>query len=712
VATAAPPVPPDEPESELLPDPAADPVLSGEERLPPPAATPGPRRVTPRPASVYNGAGRESSPRPGRVTPRPSLSGPELRPIPRSQNAANTPSPRSPMGYRRLAGEGAPAAPRPGTGIAYPMPGMGTGIGTGMDGALEGDAPPPPGMPRPPAPVHLSPRMTAVFGGLFGLAIFTSVVSVLIQSVPPRNERAIIANTASGSGASGASSADAPPTRESAVHRRVRVALPGPWRLSELEKDPGITVVRGTMDRKSLFDALGEKGVPKSEVYRIGKALEGVRKFEKSRKKDRFAVALADKKVKAFEYEVSPGEVYQAREGDGGLLTGSRLDMKLAEEEFSGAFYVASDVAAAARAAGFEDGVLGALDEALTGHMSTEGFEEGGTVRVIAVEETALGLFSRYKRVVAMEYRPADPAGKPVRIYSFNGQEAHGYWSDKGRQPSSGGWRSPVPGAAVTSPFNPKRLHPVLHTVMPHTGTDFRALTGTPIYAAYRGVISTVGPLGPCGNAVQIEHPGNILTGYCHMSRFANIKAGEHVGTHQLIGFAGATGRVTGPHLHFFAKKNGVFFDAQTLHMDGDRAVPSADRAGFLAAKAELDRRLDAIPLPEPPPEAEKPAVSVPAVGSGEPAGDAPAVASGKEGKGAKEGKEGSTSRRGAMQVGSPEALAAARAEPGIHPSQLIESKGGDEDDDVSPPGSPPPPATTGKGKGKPDPADDEEEEK
>ena len=76
-----------------------------------------------------------------------------------------------------------------------------------------------------------------------------------------------------------------------------------------------------------------------------------MRKFEKSRKKDRFAVALAGKKVKAFEYEVSPSEVYQAREGDGGLLTGSKLDMKVAEEEFSSSFYVGSDVAASSRVA-------------------------------------------------------------------------------------------------------------------------------------------------------------------------------------------------------------------------------------------------------------------------------------------------------------------------------------------------------------------------
>jgi hypothetical protein len=542
--------------------------------------------------------------------------------------------------------------------------------------------------------------MTAVFGALFGLATVSSVVALLIQGSSPRNERAIIAGSATPSATTAPASAV---KGEVPLKKRVRIPIPGPWRLVELEKEPGVTIDRGTMDRRSLFDILGDKGMPKSEAYRVIKSLDGIHSFDKSRKRDRFFVAHTGKRVKAFEYEVSPSEIYQSREGDGGLLSGSKLDMKVAEEEYAGSFYVGSDVGASYRAAGFEDGLLAALDEALAGHMSTEGFEEGGTVRVIAVEETALGLFSRYKRIVAMEYRPPDPAGKAVRIYAFNGEQARGYWDDKGRQPNAGGWRSPCPGAPVTSHFNPKRMHPVLHKIMPHTGTDFGAPMGAPIYAAYKGVIASVGPLGPCGNAVVIDHANGISTGYCHMSRFANVKVGEHVGTRQLIGYVGQTGRATAPHLHFFAKKNNVFFDAQTLHLDGDRPVPIADRGVFLAAKAELDKRLDAVPLPEPP-EPEKPVIAAATSTSSAEPGEIPPAPP----------KEGATARspRRAVQVGSPEALAAARAEPGIHPSQLVEVTG-DEDEDVTPPaGAPLPPAgPKTKPNGKPDPAEEEEDD-
>lgn len=659
------------------------------------------------------------APRVSSTASRPSLSGPDLRPIP-----------RAPISTRRK--DGAPAAPRPGAGITYPMPGEVDDIPD-----LPVTPTPPTGAPRTPGspygerggsplgrgavtidpallrppPVHLSPRMTAIFGGLIGLAAVSAVFALLIQQKPPPNERAIAAGSASAAEASADDARRGPEPAAKKVERK-RNLVPGPWRLAELEKEAGVAVERGQMEKKSLLEALGEKGVPKSEVYRIIKALDGVRKFDKTKKKDKFAVAFdrASKKVRAFEFQTSPSDIWQARADDNGLLTGVKLDMKLGEEEFASAFYIGADVNESLKAAGFEEGLLAALDEALSGHMSTEGFEEGGTVRAITVEETALGAFSRYKRIVAMEYRPADPAGKAVRIYAFNGAEAHGYWDEKGRQPNAAGWRSPVPGAPITSPFNPKRLHPVLHTVMPHTGTDYGAPTGTPIYAAYKGKLLSVGPAGPCGNAIQIQHPGDIVTGYCHMSRFANVKAGEKVGTRQLIGYVGTTGRSTGPHLHFFVKKANVFIDSRTLHIDGDRPVPAGDRAAFLSAKAELDRRLDGIPLPDPPPRKETP-VAAAASASAEPDAEGPPEKVAKAGKEPKEPKD--KSGRRAVQVGSPDALAAARAEPGIHPSQFVESKG--EDDDDGPLDTPEPKGAAPEKKapkGKPDPSDDEDDEK
>ena len=443
--------------------------------------------------------------------------------------------------------------------------------------------------------------MTALFGGLFGLATVTTIIALLIQGVPPRDDRALDSAAAAPS----ASASEAAPADTAArPKKRERVKVPGPWRIADMANDASARVVEDKVGSRSFITALGDKGVPKDQIYRILKAFEGVRKFDKKNRSDRFVVAIDrdTKRVRAFEYVVSAHEVYQAKEVDG-ILTASQLDMKLAEEEVVGAFYVGKNLAKSIEWGGFEPALAKTIDEALAGRMSTEGFEEGGTVRVIATEVTALGEFANYKKLVALEYRPADPSATPVRVYTFDGKGARGYFDDKGRQPDGSGWASPVPGAPITSRYNPKRMHPVLKKVMPHNGTDYGAATGTPIYSVYRGKITQLGPAGPCGNMISIAHPNGIESGYCHMSKFAPaLKVGQKVGTRQLIGFVGTTGRSTGPHLHFWTKRDGKFFDSETLKIDGFRVIPVDERSAFALRKAGLDARLDTIALPEPPP--------------------------------------------------------------------------------------------------------------
>src|SRR6185436_12233875 len=149
-------------------------------------------------------------------------------------------------------------------------------------------------------------------------------------------------------------------------------------------------------------------------------------------------------------------------------------------------------------------------------------------------------------------------------------------------------------------------MHPILHKIMPHQGTDFGAPMGTPVGAAGPGVVHSIGYEGPGGNLVTIEHSGGIQTGYAHLSKFEpGLKVGDHVVAMQIVGYVGSTGRSTGPHLHFSAKKNGVFFDAETLRLDSLRTLPMDERAEFTTIRAKYDTLLDAIALPatveEPP---------------------------------------------------------------------------------------------------------------
>lgn len=482
--------------------------------------------------------------------------------------------------------------------------------------------------------LSLSPRMTALFGGLFGLATVTTIIALLIQGAPPRDDRAAASSVVDPSAAvsAGSSPGAAAAAAPSGPKKRVRTKLPGPWRVADMSKDAGVKLVEDTIGTRSFIAALGEKGVPKDQVYRVLKAFDGIRKFDKTGKKDRFVVALDRKEnaVRGFELIVSPTEVYQAKEVDG-VLTAATLDFQLKEEEVVGSFYVGKNLTKSIEWGGLEPDLVRVIDEAFAGRFSHESLQEGGVVKVVATEVTALGDFVRYKNVIAVEYRTPDPAAPPMRAYTYFGTAAKGYFDEKGRQPDGGGWATPVPGAPITSKFNPKRMHPVLHKVMPHNGTDYGASTGTPVHAVFRGKLTHVGPAGPCGNMIAIMHPNGVESGYCHLHKIApGLKVGGTIGTRQVIGQVGTTGRSTGPHLHFWTKKDGKFFDSETMKIDGFRVIPTDERSGFTARKALLDGRLDAIVMPEPPPVEAKASSTPdddtkPQVGGSESDDDAPA---------------------------------------------------------------------------------------
>jgi len=455
-----------------------------------------------------------------------------------------------------------------------------------------------PGAPLTPPRASLSPTIVALFGTLMGMAVIASITAIAMH-VAPHRETAL---DQGGTPAETSSALANAPARQNAVKKRERQRVPGPWRVSEGAHSPGLRYIEGKVGTDAFLKAVQAAGVPVKETYRIVTAFQGLKSFDHCAKTDRFAALLDTKseRLKAFEYQVSGEEVYQAREGASGLLEASKLDLKIEHTQIAGSLvYDGKSLDDSAEQAGFERGLARVLDKALDGHSAIEDLERGDVIRLIVQEVSVLGEFDRYAGVEALEVRRAK--GEALRVYYFDAPGARGYYDSKGHAPNPGGWRKPIPGAPVTSHFNLKRMHPILHKVMPHLGTDFGAPTGTPIGASAPGVVTFAGFRGATGNFVKLSHPGGVETGYAHCSRLADgLKVGDQVKRMQIIGYVGSTGRSTGPHLHFSASKNGEFFDAEKLDLDGMRTLAGADRLTFDGVMAKYNPLLDAIALPEP----------------------------------------------------------------------------------------------------------------
>ncbi len=126
-----------------------------------------------------------------------------------------------------------------------------------------------------------------------------------------------------------------------------------------------------------------------------------------------------------------------------------------------------------------------------------------------------------------------------------------------------------------------------------HTGVDYAAPRGTPIWATADGIIDFVGVKGGYGNAIEIRHTGGITTLYGHMSGFAaGSKRGARVSQGQIIGYVGATGWATGPHLHYEFKIAGVHHDP--LRVALPKAEPLAPKylAAFKSSAAQQGEQL------------------------------------------------------------------------------------------------------------------------
>lgn len=199
----------------------------------------------------------------------------------------------------------------------------------------------------------------------------------------------------------------------------------------------------------------------------------------------------------------------------------------------------------------------------------------------------------RYGRVYAVHYR-----SRSENVYGFYFCDPSGhcdYYNEKGQSLRKTFLRSPLSYARVSSFFG-RRFHPILRVVRPHQGVDYVAPKGTPVSAIADGVITMARWYGGYGKMVEIKHSRGLVSRYGHLSGYGpGIKVGRRIHQGATVGYVGATGLATGPHLHFEIRQNDK--PVNPLKVIPPRAEPVAAkyRALFEATKNEYLGALKAL---------------------------------------------------------------------------------------------------------------------
>ena len=182
--------------------------------------------------------------------------------------------------------------------------------------------------------------------------------------------------------------------------------------------------------------------------------------------------------------------------------------------------------------------------------------------------------------ILAAEFVNQGESFKALRYTDSNGNAD--YFAPNGESMRKAFLRAPVEFSRISSNFNLRRVHPLFNTVRPHRGIDYSAPRGTPILAAGDGRITRAGRTKPNGNFVVIQHGEQFVTKYLHLSKFARgVKTGAKVTQGQTIGYVGATGWATAPHLHYEFLVNGVHQNPRTVDLPDAKPVNKTELARF-----------------------------------------------------------------------------------------------------------------------------------
>ncbi len=324
----------------------------------------------------------------------------------------------------------------------------------------------------------------------------------------------------------------------------------------------------------TLSSELTQLGVEFASVLQIVKAAEPYRNLARIPSGIRYQVnfneADQERELSSLEFRFSPTEILRVLKTEGEwaaeLVT---LPVETKVITFSG--LVTSSLWESAAKAKMDPNLITDLAEIFAWQVDFAREVRTGDRWRISVEQKLVDEeLVGWGEILAADYENEGHLYEAI-LFRHDG-ESMGYFTPDGASMRRMFLKSPLKFGRISSRFQRQRFHPILKIHRPHLGVDYAAPTGTPIRAVGDGTISHKGWSQGGGNNLKIRHNSVYTTAYKHLHGFApGVARGSKVKQGQVIGYVGATGLATGPHLHFEFFKSGRYVDPLS------QVFPSAD---------------------------------------------------------------------------------------------------------------------------------------
>ena len=331
----------------------------------------------------------------------------------------------------------------------------------------------------------------------------------------------------------------------------------------------------------TLAQLFQDRGLPSQALYRLTLSEHG-KILSKINPGDKVGLRLStDKKLLGFRLEKSLFESFEFSQGADGV-TSQRILLQPDIVETFAQGTIDSSLFEAGLEAGMSNNLIMELATIFGWDVDFAlDIRQGDNFSLIYQEEYLNGKKVGDGDILVARFENHGNTYTAIRFEDAKGYSQ--YFTPKGLSMRKAFLRTPVDFARISSRFNLRRKHPILHKIRAHRGVDYAAARGTPIKAAGDGKVIFAGRKGGYGRVLILQHGTSYTTLYAHLKAFRRgVRVGKRVKQGQVVAYVGSSGLASGPHLHYEFRVNGTHRDPLKVRLPHAKPIDKTQKDHFM----------------------------------------------------------------------------------------------------------------------------------